>query len=312
MKSFFVELKDFETVVVGGPDAAKFLQGQLTCDVHSLAENAFTHGAACNNKGRIFASFILARRGENYHVLLAHGLARIFVANLQKYIPFYKCTMQILTGLNSIGLMGITITDTLEKLQLRIPAANTASNDAGLSLYNLQSDNTQFILSAHYDNYAAIKSSIAASIPEGTRDDWELRNILSGHFPFTPEDVDKYTPQELHFDQVGYISFTKGCYTGQEIVARMHYRGKVKKRLYLLKIENFRNPENDNETEILDESGKNLGLALKEIVDDNNTLFAIASLPVELTATKLLTKDGQTFVYYPLTDGKALGLSEPI
>lgn len=300
MKSFFVELEDFETVLVGGPDAGRFLQGQLTCDVYSLADNTFTHGAACNNKGRIFASFILARHGDDFHFLLAHGLARIFVANLQKFIPFYKCTMHISSELKAIGLGGIESTSIIEKLRLGVPPADTASHDAGLSLYNLQSDNTQLILNTEGNNYAALKSSIAASIPEGTRADWELTNILSGHFPFTLEDVDKYTPQELHLDQAGYISFTKGCYTGQEIVARMHYRGKVKKRLYVLTIENFRNSENENEIEIFDDSGKNLGSPLKKIIDDNNALLAIASLPVELSTTNLVTKDGQSFVYHPL------------
>lgn len=310
MKSFFVELKDFETVLVGGPDAAKFLQGQLTCDVHSLAENAFTHGAACNNKGRIFASFILARHGADFHVLLANGLAKIFIANLQKFIPFYKCTMQILTGLKSIGLAGTEVVNTLTKLHLEIASPNTGSKVADMWMYNLQTDNTQFILSAHEDNYPSIKSSIATSIPEETKENWELRNILSGHFPFTLEDVDKYTPQELHFDQAGYISFSKGCYTGQEIIARMHYRGKAKKRLYLLQIEKFKNPENENEIEIFDDDGKNLGSPLKQIVDHNQALFAIASLPVELTATSLSTKEGQTFMYHPLTDGTNLDFSQ--
>ena len=302
MNSFFVELKDFETVRVSGPDAAKFLQGQLTCDVQSLAENAFTHGAACNNKGRIFASFILARYGADFHVLLAHGLAAIFMANLQKFIPFYKCTMQILTGLKSIGLVGTEAVKTLAKLHAEIPSPNTASEVAGMWLYNLQPDNTQFILSVCEDNYASTKSNIASSVPQGTQENWKLKNIRSGHFPFTVEDVDNYTPQELHFDQAGYVSFSKGCYTGQEIIARMHYRGKAKKRLYLLQIEKFKNPENGNEIEIFDNNGKKIGSPLKQIVDDNQTLVVIASLPVELAATSLSTNEGQTFIYCPLTD----------
>jgi folate-binding protein YgfZ len=300
MNSFFVELKDLETVLVSGPDAAKFLQGQLTCDVHALAENAFTYGAACNNKGRIFAAFILARYGNDFHVLLAHGLAKIFIANLQKFIPFYKCSMQILSAQKAIGLAGTTAVSALEKCHLQIPAPGTGSAVPGMWVYNLLADNTQFILSIDETEWPLIKAGIGSDLPEASHAHWELKNILSGHFPFSLEDVDKYTPQELHFGQTGYISFSKGCYTGQEIIARMHYRGKAKKQLYLLQIEKFRSSPDHNEIEIIDDSGKTLGFAMKQITDDNQTLFAIASLPIELGSISLFTKDKQIFVYRPL------------
>ena len=300
MKSFFVELQDFETVVVSGPDAAKFLQGQLTCDVHSLAENAFTRGAACNNKGRVFASFILARHNTDFHVLLAHGLASVFTQHLQKFIPFYKCSMQILPSIKSIGLSGTEAGNTLIKLGAPLSLPGTVASFDSVWIYNLSADNSQFILSTNEDSYSSLRSSIDSSIPEGTRDNWEVTNILSGHFPFAAEDVDKYTPQELHFDQAGYVSFSKGCYTGQEIVARMHYRGKMKRRLYLLKLENFKGSPNGHLVEIFDESGKNLGAPLKQIIADNQTLFALTSLPVEL-GTSLFTSEGLAFTFQPLT-----------
>ena len=298
MNSFFVELKGFEIVLVAGPDAEKFLQGQLSCDVQALADNGFTYGAACNNKGRIFAAFILARHGTDFRVLLAAGLAQVFVANLQKFIPFYKCSMQIQSGLKSIGLAGSAIVETLERLDQQIPASGSGREEAGVSLYNLQADNTQFLLVADESAYPAIRSALSSFIPEAPCERWELTNAVAGHFPFSAEDVDKYTPQELHLDKAGYVSFTKGCYTGQEIIARMHYRGKVKKRLYLLQIANFTRPE--NEIEILDGDNDKLGSPIK-LIPYEHTLFAIASLPVALTGTNLHTKEGESISYQPLT-----------
>lgn len=296
MNSFFVDLKDFETVLVTGIDAAKFLQGQLTCDVHALADNGLTHGAACNNKGRIFAAFILARHGSDFHVLLPNGLAGTFIANLQKFIPFYKCSMQLLPGLKSIGLIGNEVADTLERLHLQIPPPNNGAKNADTRLYNLGTNNAQFILILNQETYPAIRSSIGSAMRENSYDKWELASVLSGHFPFSMEDVDKYTPQELHFDQTGYVSFTKGCYTGQEIIARMHYRGKVKKRLYLLRVADFINQENS--IEIVDASGHNPGSPMKQIAGDQ-TLFAITSLPVGFSAA-LHTREGQPISYQPL------------
>ena len=300
MNSFFVALEDFETVLVSGSDAARFLQGQLTCDVAALADNTFTYGTACNNKGRIFAAFILARHDADFHVMLSPGLGKIFIANLQKFIPFYKCSMQIMTEIKSIGLVGTDAVNTLKNLQMEIPAPGTGDNVADSWLYNLNPDNTQFIFSASEDHYPALKARIASNMPEANQGQWEIQNILSGHFPFTAEDVDKYTPQELHFDQTGYISFAKGCYTGQEIIARMHYRGKVKKRLYLLQLENFKNLPDGDPIEIYNDSNTSLGFALKQIIDNKQTLFVIASLPLDLS-TSLHTKDGHTFSYRPLT-----------
>jgi tRNA-modifying protein YgfZ len=301
MNSFFVELQEFETVGVTGPDAAKFLQGQLTCDVYSLAENTFTYGAACNNKGRIFASFILARHDTDFHVLLADGLAATFIANLQKFIPFYKCSMHVLADLKSIGLAGTEASNTLAKLGIKIPPSNTGINVDGKWLYSLQPEDKQFILSISEHNYVAVKSSISPALPEKTAEQWKLLNIYLGHFPFAQEDVDKYTPQELNFDQTGYVSFSKGCYTGQEIIARMHYRGKTKKRLYVLQLENGATVSAQSPVEIFDNSGKSFGFSLKQLIDTNHTLVAIASLPIELDPTSLRNKEGKSFSCRPMT-----------
>jgi folate-binding protein YgfZ len=206
--------------------------------------------------------------------------------------------MQLLSELKAIGLNGTEAVDALGKLHLQIPASNSGREEAGVRLYNLQSDNSQFLLIADEAAYPAIKTSVASVASEAPYERWDLANMLSGHFPFAMEDVDKYTPQELHFDDTGYVSFTKGCYTGQEIIARMHYRGKVKKRLYLLQIANFIKPE--NAIEILDDNGNNLGSPIKRIAD-NHTLFAIASLPAGFSAANLHTQEGQSISYRSLT-----------
>jgi tRNA-modifying protein YgfZ len=302
MNSFFVGLKEHDTVVVNGPDAAKFLQGQMTCDVNALADNTFSFGAACNNKGRVFASFIIARHGADFHILLDHGLAKVLITNLQKFMPFYKCSMKIDSGFAAIGLAGTEIGNTLKKLGLDLPPPATAYEVAGMWLYNLQADNSQFILLGPEDSTNSYISGINELLPAATLDDWAVKNMLSGHFPFTLQDVDKYTPQELHLDQSGYISFSKGCYTGQEIIARMHYRGKVKKRLYLLEIENVENIKDSHDVEIFDDSGKSLGSSIKKIVDRNSRLYAIASMPVDLASTGLFTKEGHAFAYRPFVD----------
>src|SRR5690606_25599850 len=94
---------------------------------------------------------------------------------------------------------------------------------------------------------------------------WEELEMLDGHFPFTPGDSELFTPQELHLDRAGYVSFSKGCYTGQEIVARMHYRGKAKRQLFLLEVLNETGAASANDAELFDAEGAAAGKIIKQV-----------------------------------------------
>jgi folate-binding protein YgfZ len=157
------------------------------------------------------------------------------------------------SGLKAIGLSGVEAGNALESCSCKFLLRTARLEVSGIRLYNVSPNSTQFVLIANEDAYTALRSSMSSTVQEAPYKQWDLANIFSGHFPFSTEDVDNYTPQELHFDDTGYVSFTKGCYTGQEIIARMHYRGKVKKRLFVLQISN--SIKHENGIEIVDDSG---------------------------------------------------------
>src|SRR5690606_18562385 len=93
MHSFYLAPEHLDLITVDGPDAAKFLQGQLTCDVEALSGQNLVHGAACNNKGRVIATFVMLRHDEVYCLIFSKGLGDLFAAALKKYMPFYKCRL---------------------------------------------------------------------------------------------------------------------------------------------------------------------------------------------------------------------------
>ncbi len=301
MHSFYVDLKNFDLVQVSGSDAVRFLQGQLTCDMQALSEGAVTFGAACNNKGRIYAAFMLMRQNGDYFFLMAPGVGGTFINNLKKFIPFYQCDMQLVnTAWSCLGICGSEITTYLENNTNPMPAAyNSIPYEDGW-LCNISATNDIFLLCTKTRTHATLVSKLFARGTAAHHDNWLIQNMLAGHFPFSIEDVDKYTPQELNYDRNGYVNFSKGCYTGQEIVARMHYRGKAKKQLYVLQITDHDQTQLPEKIEVLDENQVVLGTTIKLLLADNKNLYLLINLPVELGATKLFTALGQRITNQPL------------
>jgi folate-binding protein YgfZ len=275
MHSFYLPPGNLDLVTVTGPDAAKLLQGQLTCDVDAVPDPGFSRGALCNNKGRVFATFILVRSGAAFHLVLSKGLGAILLAALKKYLPFYKCEVrQAAEDEFCIGAVG---TSKLGALGLDATAVPPQGGCAALAdgwICSLDQAQQQYLI------YSRQALPIAGDATTGTQNDWLACGVRAGQFPFVAGDQEKYTPQEIHLDRHDYVSFTKGCYTGQEIVARMHYRGKQKKLLYLLEA-----PAPvvvpDEPMEIRDGDEHLLGTTIK-LLHAGGQLLALAPLPAEL------------------------------
>jgi len=263
MHSFVIGPDAFDVVVVSGKDAERFLQGQLTCNVAELANGQWVHGACCNNKGRVIAAFVLVRHRDNFYLCMTRGVAQLLVAALQKFIPFYKCTMDLQPGRHHLyGLTGECAKHATATATAMVPGgANTL-------LYPPGDDEGWLCLldgsprcALWWSSYPAEEANhLADGTVAGSREQWESLALLRGHYPFGPQDSGEHSPQDLNFDHSGYVSFNKGCYTGQEIVARMHYRGKPKKQLCLLRT---RDAHNDGaKLSISDASGLPVGTLL--------------------------------------------------
>ena len=255
---FVINADYFDLVTVVGADAERFLQGQLTCDVASLQVDCVGFGACCNNKGRVIATFNIIRREDGYSLCMNKGLGEILLKALRKYLPFYKCSMEIhqpntlmmFVGECGMKLLEIFKSPTLKGGELFANGLNWLCRLPGAPLQLVAN------IPSPTEDITALLEAVALEPLQS----WEALRLTKGHFPFHPTDTERFTPQELNLDQNGYVSFAKGCYTGQEIVARMHYRGKLKKKLYLLQLDQ---PLNAVEaTSVRDAHGAELGRCL--------------------------------------------------
>lgn len=240
MDNYYVNLNHRELLVVSGEDSERFLQGQLTCDLAGLSAQDSCPGCLCDNKGRVIASFTLWKLAKIFYLEMEEGVAAIAEQHLKKYSVFYKSDISI----NSqrfirFGLIGASAKQYLSQHFTSLPTAINqieTSNTGSCYLRLADSDNQRYELWQSNDSDCSVDFINEANLSEGTIEGWKILDQIQGLYRLQVSDSGLYTPQELNYDQSGHISFTKGCYTGQEIVARMHYRGKAKKRLYLLQL----------------------------------------------------------------------------
>ena len=225
-------LPEHEFIQLSGPDARKFLQGQVSCNVDLLAETRSLPGALCNLKGRVIADFRLAQTGDSCLLQTAAGMADTIVATLSRYAVFSKVELRRVEPPLVLGLLGDGFETALTRLFPKPPTAvNESAVSAQMCLLRLPGGRRE-LWCLDEAVIPSLRELLGEWRPEPGRD-WLAAEIEAGVAHVSPEISEQYTPQLLNYDVSGVINFSKGCYTGQEVVARMHFRGKPKKRLFL-------------------------------------------------------------------------------
>ncbi|RLU06324.1 folate-binding protein YgfZ [Pseudomonas prosekii] len=239
--AFFCTLSHEGVLAVRGADAGKFLQGQLTCNINYLSDNLSSLGARCTQKGRMQSSFRILLESDGVLLAMATELLEPQLADLKKYAVFSKSK---LTDESAAWVrFGLDHGDVaLSSLGLELPAdTDSVVRNDGLIAIRVSPQRAELWVAA--DQAASIKGKLAALLAEGELNQWLLGQIRAGIGQVMPSTRELFIPQMLNLQAVGGVSFKKGCYTGQEIVARMQYLGKLKRRLYRLQLEGSELPE---------------------------------------------------------------------
>jgi folate-binding protein YgfZ len=203
-----VFLKDLAVIKISGKKTQEFLQGQMTCDVLTATEEKIIIGAACNHQGRILAICFLMRSSEDYLCILPKDISTSFIQHLNKYAVFSKVSIvDVSIEYYLYGWLGDRLPDYLKHL------ANA------------------FLLKGFVTRYLILSREKlnAKGAPNDTL--WKLMDIYSGLPTIHLSTVGKVTPHMVDLQLLGGVSFSKGCYVGQEIIARTQYLGKSKKHL---------------------------------------------------------------------------------
>jgi folate-binding protein YgfZ len=240
----FCHIDDHALLLIKGPDARKFLQGQVTCDIDDLKIQQVGNntqlnsalGAHCTHKGRMVFSFrALAIDEQTVALQIPTDMIDIASAALQKYIVFSKADIQ--NASETYQLFGIYSDDiksdltAFTALDLPLNEPNTAmGNNDGILLCVAKQ---RFELWLTTEQSARFNNAYGDEILK-TSGDWHLSTINAGLAEIRPQTSGLFTPHAVNFHNIDTaISFQKGCYTGQEVVARMHYLGKLKRQLFL-------------------------------------------------------------------------------
>jgi hypothetical protein len=239
--AFFCTLSHEGVLAVRGADAGIFLQGQLTCNLNYLSDTQASLGARCTQKGRMQSSFRILLEGDGVLLAMASELLEPQLADLKKYAVFSKSK---LTDESAAWVrFGLDHGDAaLSSLGLELPAdTDSVARNAGLIAIRVSPERAELWVAA--DQAAVIRGKLSALLAEGDVNQWLLGQIRAGIGQVMPSTRELFIPQMLNLQAVGGVSFKKGCYTGQEIVARMQYLGKLKRRLYRLTLEAGELPE---------------------------------------------------------------------
>jgi folate-binding protein YgfZ len=215
-----------------GEEAKTFLHNQVTSDINHLGADAAQHSAWCSGKGRMVASFLLFRNGPDFLIQLSADLVPMIHKRLQMYILRAKVKVADLSGSRElIGLSGPQAEAALLAAKLPLPgkALDSAAFEHGKVI---RLDTTRFEIIVASDAAPELWRQLAASArPVGTPA-WQWLDIKAGIPLIGAATKEEFVPQMANFDQLGGVSFHKGCYPGQEVIARTQYLGKVKRHLY--------------------------------------------------------------------------------
>lgn len=219
-------------IEVTGPDAAAFLHNQLTSDVKHLAGDAAQYSAWCSAKGRMLATFLIFRMGPAYQLQLAADLLPAIDKRLRMFVLRSKVQItDVSAACALIGLAGPEADAVLGGAGLPVPATpRQTAAFAGGTVIRLDASRCQ--IAVQREAAAALWQELQARArPVGTSA-WEWLDIRAGIPLISERTREEFVPQMASFEKLDAISFRKGCYPGQEVVARTQYLGKVKRHLY--------------------------------------------------------------------------------
>ncbi len=235
LSCYYTTLEREALLHIQGPDARSFLQGQVTCDTRMLSVSAALPGSYCTAQGRVVCDFLLCALAEDHLILrMRRDIRAHSAAVLARYIVFSKAQLQAQReDWQVVACWGADAAGALQELFGAIPSTRYgASRGQGFCIVQLDKDGCQFECYLEQPGAAALALRLAQRIQAGAEQQWQALQIASGIARIEAGSSDQFVPQMLNYDVTGHISFNKGCYTGQEVVARLHYKGRPKRRLY--------------------------------------------------------------------------------
>ncbi|MBL8500854.1 MAG: folate-binding protein YgfZ [Nitrosomonas sp.] len=233
------DLSHHSLIRFSGEDAKTFLQNQLSCDIREINPKQAQYGSYCTPKGRILATFLLWQQQDDLLMQLPAGLS----AAIQKRLTMYvlRAKVRLTDASNDLIRIGVAGPDAamlvkdVTGLTCHCDHPLQVAQNGALSALCLAPQRIELITSV--ENAPILWQRLDQQVKPVGADCWNWLDIESGIPVILPETQEMFLPQMINLDAIGGVSFKKGCYPGQEIVARTQYLGKLKRRMFLAHID---------------------------------------------------------------------------
>jgi tRNA-modifying protein YgfZ len=238
------DLSHFGLLAIRGEDAPAFLQGQLTSDVRQISATQSQLTAMCSPKGRMLMSGRLFRRGDDFYLRLPDTMLAPVLNRLRMFVLRAKVVLEDAGGeLVRMGLSGPGAEAELRDALGAVPLALDEGLQTGaITALRIPGPHPRFELYGPVEPMRKLWSVLDVRTAPVGMTPWRLLDVLAGVPNVYPQTADAFVPQMANYELIGGVSFSKGCYTGQEVVARSHYLGKVKRRMYRARVDTDTSP----------------------------------------------------------------------
>lgn len=311
-QGFVSALTDLSLIQVSGDDAASYLHNLLSNDIEHLPSTAARHAALCTPKGRMLASFFIWKNGTDIFLQLSASILAPVQKRLQMFVMRAKAKLSdVSTEYTTLGLGGLAATPTLQQWFPQLPGEMNDKVDTEFGTLIRVSDAygharylwimPSTLLNEYWPTLQNSLTPCSAAL-------WRRADIMGGIPRIIDKTQEQFVPQMVNFELIGGVNFKKGCYPGQEIVARSQYLGKLKRRMAIASIPN---PTVTAGMEVYSEDDPNqpCGMIVNAEADASGSSICLVELKVadqEANEVHLGAADGARLSFlalpYPMLD----------
>jgi folate-binding protein YgfZ len=270
-ENFLCDASELGLILVNGEGAESFLQNQLSNDISHIGEDRFQLSGYSTAKGRMLSIFQVIRISNGFILITPFSMVDSLLQRLQMFVVQAKVTLANASGHFARFAIQTDKQEVINHPLLPVNEGAVIQNDSIISLQfsNLNSQKRYLVLCLSPDEAKSLWGEFGKNLQVAHFGAWRLSQIKSGIPTIYPQTSEEFVLQMANLDLLEGVSFKKGCYPGQEIIARMHYLGKLKRRLFLTSFETDKCPLPGDEISTRGvESADGSGKVVDAVIDD--------------------------------------------
>ena len=276
-----VNLRHLVCYQVDGEDATTFLQGQFSNDITAVTSSNGQISSYCTPKGRMLAIFYICKRDDSYFLITSKDIAEEVMKRLQMYVMRSKVSIKFLDDSLLMGVCGNNHAEILTTLKLSTTKSHYQVNaNESLIAMNIPSANPRYLIIGNPSTAQQLKNLDISNVNIFDELYWQWLDIQSGIPSVTSNVQEAFVPQMANMELIDGVSFSKGCYPGQEIVARLHYLGNANRRMFRLSVEQ-NEPINIGDDIYTQGSEQPIGKFISVISENEKKYTGLAVLRIE-------------------------------